>query len=90
MQLLNKAESPSIRIKKHMRSLWIEYPRTENKSDISALLSNRQATGKTFNLPVLKADTKGIEIRLPLLLSGMFYLRVEDGDLSFLQQIALQ
>lgn len=73
-----------------MRSLWIEYPREEKKHDVLAVLFNRQDSGKPFKLPVLKADAKGLEIRLPLLLSGMFYLKIVDGDLSFLSQIALQ
>jgi hypothetical protein len=90
MQLIHKDGSPGIRLKRHMRSLWIEYPREEKKHDVLAVLFNRQDSGKPFKLPVLKADAKGLEIRLPLLLSGMFYLKIVDGDLSFLSQIALQ
>ena len=90
MQLIMKPESPSIRLKRQMRSLSIEYPRAEKRNDILAVLFNRYSAGKTFKLPVLNADAKGIEIKLPLLLSGMFYLKVVDGDLSFLKEIALQ
>jgi len=90
MQLINKSGSPAIRLKRHMRSLWIEYPREEKKQDVLAVLFNRHTSGKTFKLPVLNADAKGVEIKLPLLLSGMFYLKIVDGDMSFLSQIALQ
>lgn len=55
-----------------------------------AVLSNRRESAKKFNLPVLNANSKGIEIRLPALLSGMFYLKIEDGEHSFLREIALQ
>jgi hypothetical protein len=90
MQLTNQHGSPSIRLNRHMSSLWIEYPRDERRHGVLALLFNRQPSGKIFKLPVLSADTRGVEIKLPLLLTGMFYLKIVDGDLSFLSQIALQ
>lgn len=73
-----------------MRSLWIEYPRMQSGNDVLAVLFNRGQADKMFKLPVLMADAKGIEIKLPSFISGMFFLKVEDGDQSFLRQIALQ
>ena len=55
-----------------------------------AVLFNREQAAKMFKLPILMADSKGIEIKLPSFLTGMFYLKVQDGDQSFLRQIALQ
>ena len=90
MLLLNKKGSPSIRIKRQVRSLCVEYPRAEKKQDVLAILFNRHSSGKPFKLPVLNADEMGLEVKLPLLLTGMFYLKIVDGDLSILSQIALQ
>lgn len=73
-----------------MRSLWIEYPRIQSGNDVLAVLFNREQADKMFKLPVLMADSKGIEIKLPSIMTGMFYLKVQDGDQSFLRQIALQ
>lgn len=90
MQLLKKAGPQSIRLNMNMRSLWIEYPRIQSGNDVLAVLFNREQADKLFKLPVLMADSKGIEIKLPSFLTGMFYLEVKDGDQSFLRQIALQ
>jgi hypothetical protein len=70
--------------------LWIEYPRIQSGNDVLAVLFNREQADKMFKLPVLTADSKGIEIKLPSFKTGMFFLKVEDGDQSFLRQIALQ
>jgi hypothetical protein len=88
--LLNTKGSPSIRIKRQMRSIHVEYPREEKKQDVLAILFNRQSSGKVFKLPILNADAMGLEIKLPLLLTGMFYLKIVDGDMSILSQLALQ
>lgn len=90
MQLLTKTGPQSIRRNSSMRSLWIEYPRIQSGNDVLAVLFNREQADKMFKLPVLMADSKGIEIKLPSILTGMFYLKVQDGDQSFLRQIALQ
>lgn len=90
MQLFTKNEAFSIRHHAHMKSLSITYPRSNKQKDIHAVLSNRQDAGIRFKLPVLSADAFGIEIKLPALLTGMFYLQVEDGDQSIHRSIALQ
>jgi len=90
MQLLTKTGPQSIRRNNQMRSLWIEYPRIPSGNDVIAVLFNREQADIMFKLPVLMADAKGIEIMLPSFITGMFYLKVEDGDQSFLRQIALQ
>jgi hypothetical protein len=90
MQLMIESGSLSIRRTPHMRSLWIEYPRANAGKDILAVLFDRLETTKKFRLPVLHADQKGIEIKLPSILTGMFYLKIEDGEQSFLRQIAIQ
>ncbi|HSF89035.1 MAG TPA: hypothetical protein VLA46_06420 [Saprospiraceae bacterium] len=90
MQLLTKTGPQFIRRNMNMRSLWIEYPRIQSGNDVLAVLFNREQADKMFKLPVLMADSKGIEIKLPSIMTGMFYLKVQDGDQSFLRQIALQ
>lgn len=73
-----------------MRSLFIEYPRLEGNSNISAALSNHQAAEVRFNLTVTNANAHGIAVRLPALLSGMFELRIRDGKQRISKWIALQ
>jgi hypothetical protein len=73
-----------------MRSLWIEYPRINNSEDILAVVFNRDKVNRRFKLSVISADHKGIEIKLPTFLTGMFYLEIEDGGQSFSRQIAIQ
>ena len=90
MQLLTKSGPQSIRRNINMRSLWIEYPRIQSGNDVLAVLFNREQADKMFKLPILMADSQGIEIKLPSFMTGMFYLKVQDGDQSFLRQIALQ
>ena len=87
MQLLTKSGPQSIRRNINMRSLWIEYPRIQSGNDVLAVLFNREQADKMFKLPILMADSQGIEIKLP---SGIFYLNIQDGDDSFLRRIALQ
>ena len=90
MQLINNPGSGLIRRNAHMRSLWIEYPRIGTGDGIMAILLNRDGLDRSFKLPVLTAGPDGIEIKLPSFLTGMFYLKIEDGEQSFLRQIALQ
>ena len=90
MQLIVKAGSVSIRHNANMRSLWIEYPRIHTDNDVLAVLFNRRQSDKKFRLPVLTADASGIEIKLPSFLTGMFYVKIQDGEHSFLREIALQ
>ncbi len=73
-----------------MKSLWIEYPRLENVGGVHAVLFDTHSSGQKFRLPVLNASAKGIKIKLPSFISGMFYLKIEDGANSFLRQIAIQ
>jgi hypothetical protein len=73
-----------------MRSLWIEYPRIDKREDVLAALFNLHQVDLKINLPVLMADRQGIEIKLPAFLSGIFYLKIQDGDESFLRRIAIQ
>jgi hypothetical protein len=73
-----------------MRSLWIEYPRMDIKDEILAGLFNLHKVDLNIDLPVLASDTKGIELKLPSFLSGIFYLKIQDGDQSVLRRIAIQ
>lgn len=90
MQQLLKSGSQPIRRNANLRSLWIEYPRLNAGEKIMAVLFNRHEANIKFNLPILMADAKGIMIKLPSFITGMFYLEIQDGDHSFLRQIALQ
>ncbi len=90
MQLIMKSGPVSVKRNTHMRSLWIEYPRKDKQDNILAGLFNLQHVDMKINLPILTADAKGIEIKLPSFLSGIFYLNIQDGEDSFLRRIALQ
>mgnify|MGYP006981531312 FL=1 len=74
----------------HLKSLRIEYPRINEDRPVVAILYHPNDKGMHFKLPVLFAGRTGIEIRLPSLVSGMFYLKIEDGEHSFLRPVALQ
>ena len=73
-----------------MRSLYIEYPRAESDTEILADLLNLRQVYMNISLPVLAAHTNGIEVKLPSWLTGMFYLKIQDGDNSILKRIAIQ
>lgn len=73
-----------------MRSLFFEYSRTDAKENVLADLFNMQQVDMKVNLPILSANTNGIELKFPSWLTGMFYLKIQDGDQSFLKKIAIQ
>ncbi len=73
-----------------MRSLFIEYPRLEDGVDVVADLCNLQKVGMRIKLPIIAADINGIELKLPSFLSGVYYLKIQDGQKSFLRKIAIQ
>ena len=73
-----------------MRSLFIEYPRTNEPADILADLFNLQQVYLNISLPVLAADDKGIEVKLPSWLTGMFYVKIQDGEQAIIKRIAIQ
>ena len=73
-----------------MRSLFLEYPRMDERVDVLADLFNLQQVDMKVNLPVLTADSHGIELKFPTWLTGVFYLKIQDGDRSFLRKIAIQ
>jgi hypothetical protein len=73
-----------------MKSLFIEYPRTEEEVDILADLFNLRQVYLNISLPVLAADANGIEVKLPSWLTGIFYLKIQDGENSIFRKIAIQ
>lgn len=73
-----------------MRSLYIEYPRSTEDVDIMADLFNLRQVYMNISLPVLTADSNGIEVKLPSWLTGIFYLKIQDGDDAILKKIAIQ
>ena len=73
-----------------MRSLFFEYPRIDEHVDVLADLFNLQKVDMKINLPIVAADTHGIELRFPSSLNGIFYLKIQDGNQSFLKRIAIQ
>jgi hypothetical protein len=58
--------------------------------EVFAGLFNLHKVDLKINLPVLASDTKGIAFRLPSFLSGIFYLKIQEGDQSVLRKIAIQ
>lgn len=73
-----------------MRSLFIEYPRPDTEANVLADLFNLRQVYMNISLPVLTADSNGIEVKLPAWLTGIFYLKIQDGDHSILKRIAIQ
>ncbi len=90
MQLLKRYGSALIHRSDRMKSLRIEYPRIKDDHPVVAILYHPNDKGMHFKLPVLLANQGGIEIRLPSFITGVFYLKIEDGEYSFLRPVALQ
>ena len=90
MHKVDTVGSLKVRRNIHMRSLYIEYPRINEEADILADLFNLRQVYMNISLPVLKADSKGIEVKLPTWLTGIFYLKIQDGDNSIFKRIAIQ
>jgi hypothetical protein len=90
MQLISNTGSLSIRRNTHMKSLMIEYPRLEERVNVLADLFSLQNVDMNVNLPVLTADANGIELKFPSFLTGVFYIKIKDGNKSFLKKIAIQ
>ena len=90
MYKVDPVGSLTIRRNIRMRSLFIEYPRTNEEADILADLFNLRQVYMNISLPVLNADSKGIEVKLPTWLTGIFYLKIQDGDNSIFKRIAIQ
>lgn len=87
---MNNEGSLSIRRSKHMRSLHLEYNRMDQVNDILADLFDLQQVDMKIDLPVLSSDTTGIELKFPNWLTGIFYLKVQDGEQSFLKRVSIQ
>ncbi len=79
-----------IRRSTHMKSLFLEYPRNEGQVDLWADLFNFHKVDMKIDLPILTADANGIEIKFPSWLTGIFYLKIQDGEKAFLERISIQ
>lgn len=90
MQPKNHVVSLSMRRNTRMKSLYIEYPRSTKEVDVMADLFNLRQVYMNISLPVLTADSNGIEVKLPSWLTGIFYLKIQDGDDAILKKIAIQ
>jgi len=90
MQLILNTGSLSIRRNTHMRSLFIEYPRGNTGGSVLADLFNLHKVDLNINLPVITADSRGVELKLPSFLTGVFYVKIRDGNQFFLKKIAVQ
>ena len=90
MPLMSDAGSLSIRRNTCMRSLFIEYPRLDEKVKVLADLFNLQQVNLKVNLPILSADKDGIALEWPATLNGVFYIKIQDGNQSILKRIAIQ
>lgn len=79
-----------IRQSSTMRSLYIKYQRPAEEANIMADLFNLRQVYLNITLPVITADTNGIEVKLPSWLNGIYYLKIQDGEHSILKRIAIQ
>jgi len=86
----SNADSLSIRRNTHMRSLIVEYQRNNEVDEIMAELYTAQQVDMNIILPVVMTDTNGIELQLPIALTGIFYLKIRDGVNSLFERIAIQ
>ena len=73
-----------------MRSLFIEYPRLDEKVRVLADLFNLQQVNLKVNLPILSAGKDGISLEWPATLNGVFYIKIQDGNQSILRKVAIQ
>jgi len=73
-----------------MRSLIVEYQRNNEVDEIMAELYTAQQVDMNIILPVVMTDTNGIELQLPIALTGIFYLKIRDGVNSLFERIAIQ
>jgi hypothetical protein len=73
-----------------MRSLFIEYPRGEENENILADLFSLKQVYLNITLPVVNMHAHGIEVKFPTWLTGIFYLKIQDGEHSFLKRVAIQ
>lgn len=90
MSLIKKSGALFIRRNAQSQSLWVAYPRMNNQDGVLANLMNLQNAAVNVDLTVLSADTSGIELKLPAVLSGIFKLKIQDGEQSFTERIAIQ
>jgi hypothetical protein len=87
MHLKSIAGSVKIRRSTPLRTLFIDYP--NGSRDILVDLFTTQCQKIGLGLTTTSA-TSGIEVIIPADLAGMFYLKIEDGERSFLQKLGIQ
>ncbi len=90
MRLSTPPESLLIRRNNHMRSLFITYDRLHEHQEVNASLLDLNHPDTRFQLTIITADRRGIQVKLPVLLTGMFDLKIKDGNQRMVRRIALQ
>ena len=90
MQLINQSGSSLIRRNAHSRALWIDFPRIDTTREIQATLFTLQKEALMIHLPVLIAGDRGVRISLPSFLTGIFLVKLRDGNQSITQRVAIQ
>ncbi len=90
MQPITISRQSSLRLNTHSRSLWISFLRLLPDNAVVVILYDHNRNNRKFNLHLVNADAKGIEIKIPHLPTGIYRLKIKDGKKSFTRQIAIQ
>jgi hypothetical protein len=90
MQLSTVSGESSLRLNTQSRSLWITFLRPMPDKAVSVILLDHFCENRKYNLQVVTADAKGIEVKMPHITSGLYDLKIKDGRKVFTTQVALQ
>jgi hypothetical protein len=90
MQTSTVSGESSLRLNTQSRSLWITFPRAIPDKNVLVILYDHLRGNRKYNLHVVTADAKGIEVRIPHVLTGIYNLKIKDGRHAFMRQVAIQ
>ncbi len=80
----------TLRINTYSRSLWVSFSRPIPSREVVVILYEYRSKNTKFNLQVITSDAQGVEVKMPNVPTGMYYLQIKDGRNSFLHQVAIQ
>ncbi len=90
MQPTTVSGESSLHLTNHSRSLWINFARPLPAKEVVVILHDRLSRNLKYNLQVITANTRGIEVKLPQMKTGIYLLKIKDGQDTFQQQVAIQ
>lgn len=72
------------------RSLFVNYTRTISDGIVKANIVDHLLGTSVADLTVMGADSNGIEIKLPKVVSGLFTLNIQDGTKAISRRFMVQ